>query len=165
MQIEKSDGDLLLAEVKAVFPPEEMPLPAELTISEDGWGECIGLRDDLDAVRGEPITSEIFRLIHQDLRCLSEKGLRWILPDYLRYCISAEGQRSRMETEFLVYYLSPNLRYRDQALLRLRFLSRDQIECLYHFLDWCSDHPHWRDYFPEDLQKAKEFILQLLQRL
>lgn len=67
-----------------------------------------------------------------------------------------------METEFLVYHFSPAGEFREEALQRFAFLREDQIECLLHFLDWCSAHPHWGEYFPEDLQKAKEFLRELL---
>lgn len=162
MQVENSNADALLAEIEAAFPQEEMPLAMELTINDEGWSECNGLRDDLDALRGKPITSAIFRLVHQDLRCLSEKGLRWILPYYLGYCISTEGQQSRMETEFFVYTLSPMVEYRNEALQRFAFLNRSQIQCLCHFLDWCTNHPYWGEYFPDDLKNAREFIQILL---
>jgi hypothetical protein len=164
MQIETSNDDLLLAEIEAAFPREEMPAADELTISEEGWSECNNLRDDLDAIRGRPLTGETFRLVHQDLRCLSKKGLRWILPHYLRYCISAEGQYSRMETQFLIYNLSPKSSYREETLQRFKFLNIKQIECLCHFLDWCANHPHWREYLPADLQDAMGFM-QLLMSL
>lgn len=161
MQIDNSPDPSLLAEIETAFSVEEMPRTEELTIHPEGCGECKDLREDLEAARGEANTDAVIRLIHQDLQCLSDKALRWILPHYLRYCLSDKGQKSRMETEFLVYHLSPAGEFREEALKRLAFLREEQIECLLHFLDWCSAHPHWGEYFPEDLEKAKEFLREI----
>lgn len=164
MQLDNCSEPSLLAEIETAFPVEEMPRTEELTVHPDGCGECKYLREDLEDARGKPITGEVIRLIHQDLACLSVKALRWILPHYLRYCLSDEGQQSQMETEFLVYHFSPAGEYREETLQRFAFLREDQIECLFHFLDWCCAHPHWGEYFPEDLQKAKEFLRELLRK-
>lgn len=162
MQIDSSSRIPLLAEIATVFPPEDMPRAEDLTVHQDGCSACNCLRQDLEEVRGKLIAGAVIQLVHQDLACLSTKALQWILPHYLRYCLSDEGQQSRMETEFLVYNFSPTEKFRGKALQRFAFLGKGQIECLIHFLDWCSAHPHWREYFPEDLQRAQEFLAALL---
>jgi hypothetical protein len=158
VQIENNTSKSLLAEIEAAFPFEEMPSAKDLITHKDGWAQCNDLLADYEEIRKNPITGNTIRYFHQELRCLSEKGLKWIFPYYLRYCISSEGQYSRMETEFLVYNFSPSANYKEETLRRFAFLGKDKIECIRHFIDWCSTHPHWMEYFPEHLQMASEFL-------
>jgi hypothetical protein len=161
MQLENSSLTSFLDEITISFPQEEMPSKEKLCIHRDNCRTCADLRDDLDETRGKEITGDVFRIIHQELSCLSAKGWRWILPYYLRYCLSEEGQESQMETEFLIYQLSPSDEFKDDSIKRFAFLQQNQIECLLHFLDRCSAHPYWNEYFTEDLNKAKYFLCKL----
>jgi hypothetical protein len=161
MQIDDSSKMNLLEEITIVFPSKVMPQTGDLIVNKGRDSECNYLREDLDAARGQPVTGAVIRLVHQELTCLSVKALQWILPYYLRYCLSDDGQESRMETEFLIYSFSPLEEFKEAALQRFTFLQRDQIVCLLHFVDWCSAHPYWGEYFPEDLQRAREFLRSL----
>jgi hypothetical protein len=162
MHVDGSRDNSLLAEIATVFPPDDMPPIEALTVHPDGCDECSYLRRDIEDVRGKPIGGELIRLVHQNLACLSVRTLRWIFPHYLRYCLSPDGEQTRMETEFLVYFLSPKAEFYDDSLKRLAFLGENQIQCILHFLDWCRAHPHWGEYFPDDLRVATEFCGKLL---
>jgi hypothetical protein len=162
MQIDNSPlTTSLLKEIAEVFPQVEKPKSGEITLHGEECVDCTCLRKDMDDLRDVPINVNFIRLIHQGLSCLSPKAWQWVLPYYLRYCLSDEGQYSHMETEFLVYHLSPSEEFEKDSIARLGFLRIEQIACLRHFVVWCSAHPHWKEYFPENLESAKRFLGKL----
>jgi len=148
----------LLKEIESVFPFVDMPDKNELVFHKNDCFECDGLLNDLDDYRNKEITGEAIRLVHQELSSLSAKGWRWILPHYLRFCLTPEAEYNRMETEFIIYSLRPSLEFQKDTLLRLSLLNKDQINCLIHFLMWCENQQHWKDYCLEDISKAKKFL-------
>lgn len=84
--------------------------------------------------------------LHQNLYMCSAKTLRWILPHYLKFCLSDEGIYSGTVTEFLIYSLDPkgDLKNKTETEERLSLLDKKQINCLIHFLQWCSTLDEWR---------------------
>ena len=150
--------DPLLTEIETVFPEVPMPVGLDLSFHKDDCGHCTYLRQDLEEFRGKPITGETIRVLHQEMTSLSAAGWRWALPHYLKYCLSNEGRYTQTETEFLIYNLGLELKFQREALQRFGGLNTAQIQCLVHFLEWCSDDPHWSDYCAEDVERALNFM-------
>jgi len=157
--------DMLSKEIESVFPFVEMPNENELTFHDVGCEECKGLQGDLEQYRGNKITGETIRLIHQELSLLSAKALRWILPYYLRYCLTQEGVYNQMETQFLIYNLDPDLKFQHETLQRFSILNRSQISCLIHFLEWCASQPYWKEFCPDSLTRGMDFLKKIEAQL
>ncbi len=148
----------LLVEILTVFPFREMPAGLELRFHRTGCPQCEYLSNDLEEFRGKTIGEVAIRQLHQEMSCLSAQGWAWILPHYLRFCLSKEADFSRMETEFLLYSLSPAEQFRDDTKIRLSLLNMEQISCLIHFVEWLEMHPHWSEYCMAEIQEAKTFL-------
>ncbi len=95
---------------------------------------------------------------YRQMSQLSAKAWRWILPHYLKFCLTPEAEYNRMETEFLIYSLGPTLEFQKETLERLSNLNKAQIDCLIHFLEWCLSQQHWKEYCPEDIERAINFL-------
>ncbi len=147
----------MLKEIESAFSLLEMPLPTEVLFSNKNLEHAL-LIGDIEEFRNKPITGEFIRLIHREMSHLSPKFWRWILPHYLKYCLTAEAKYNRMETEFLIYSLAPALEFETDTTRRLSLLSRSQIMCLIHFLEWCLIDRYWQDFCPEELRKAIDFL-------
>ncbi len=91
------------------------------------------------------------------MSCLSAAGWRWALPSYLKRCIT-QDLHDPIETEFLIYNLSPGEEHKAESEQRLSKLSLEQLDCLVHFTEWCNEHPHWSEYCPEEIPMAFEFL-------
>jgi hypothetical protein len=158
------DINKLTKEIEATFPLVEMPSRIELSIHKENCPECDDLVDDIDQYRDKEITGDAIRLIHQELSLLSAKAWQWILPHYLRFCLTSEAEYNRMETEFLIYNLSPSDRYHEDTLQRLSLLNKDQLNCLIHFLEWCEEQQYWKSCCADDIWRAKSFLSKATQR-
>jgi hypothetical protein len=152
------ETNTLINEIESVFPEVEMPEGLALSFHKDDCFECEYLRNDLEEYRGKEISGEVIRLLHQELSCLSADGWRWILRHYLKFCLTPEAEYNQMETEFLIYNLGPDEKFEEETLQRLSGLNQAQLNCIVHFLEWCAEHPFWKDYFPENIAKALSFI-------
>jgi hypothetical protein len=152
------DTSALLKEIESVFPFVDMPEKNEFLFHKNGCFESDGLQNDLEDYRNKEITGDTIRLVHQELSSLSAKVWRWILPHYLRFCLTPEAEYNHMETEFLIYSLSPSSKFKKDTFLRISLLDKDQINCLIHFLMWCENQQHWKGYCLEDISKAKKFL-------
>lgn len=150
--------DFLLKEIEQAFPFIEMPSNDELLFHSDNCKECKYLRNDIEKYRDKKITGKFIRLVHQELALLSAKAWEWLLPYYLRFCLTPEAEQNQMEIEYLVYNLSPKEEYKKDTILRLSFLSDIQILCLIHFLEWLFDDEYWGDFFKEDISAALTFL-------
>lgn len=146
--------------IESVFPFVEMPSAAELISL--GRPDSEYLTQELERYRGKQIVGDTIRLIHQELSYLSAKGWRWILPHYLRFCLTPEAEYNRMETEFLIYNLGPDLKFQGDTTQRLALLASRQISCLIDFLRWCQNQEYWREYCPDQLSRAIGFLRTLL---
>lgn len=153
-----NETEALLNEVKLAFPLVEMPNGLDLPFHKDGCFECDSLRDDLEYYRGREITGEAIRLVHQEMSHLSAKAWQWILPHYLRFCLTPEAEYNHMETEFLIYNLRPDLKFQKDTIQRLSFLNKKQIYCLMLFLEWCLSQQYWKEYCPSDINRALDFL-------
>jgi hypothetical protein len=107
---------------------------------------------------GKEIPKEGLRWLHNELSCLSSKGMQWVLPSLLRYCVQVNDTYDGLETEFLIYHFSPELKYQKDAIRQLSELTKNQISCLADFIEWCKCHEHWSSYCDEELQRAAVFL-------
>ena len=155
---EMNDTARLLAEIEAAFPPADMPAEAALVYHSSGCSQCDELRREIEEYRGKPVTPSLFRQLYQELRCLSPESTRWILPYFLKYCLTPEATYDGKEITFLVYSLAPSAEYREQEVYRLSLLDKSQIVTFIHFLEWCSQHDFWKQFFPEDIENALFFV-------
>jgi hypothetical protein len=161
MSVTSADVRKLSDEISVAFPPIDMPARSELILHDQGCAECIEFVRDLDEFRGKEISANVIRLIHQELSHLSPAGWRWMLPHYLRFCLSDQGREERMETEFLIYNLGPALKFQADTAKRLSLLTSAQIRCLVDFLQWCLTQSYWREFFGKEIDQAVNFLRTL----
>ena len=150
-------GDLLF-EINSLLPSVAMPCNSDLTFHKGNCLECEYLRKDLEEFRDSFNVEDVIRCLCNEISLLSAKTWRWILPHYLRFCLTPEAEYSRTETEFLVYSLAPEPEFLEDAIVRLSSLSQPQLHVLIHFLQWCLMSTYWEDYFEKDILLAIEFL-------
>ncbi len=148
----------LLREVEEIFPFVDKPLGLELSFHKDDCYSCTALREELEPYNGKEIPPNALRLIHQEMSCLSAKGWSWVLPSYLRYCLTKGARNNEMEIEFLIYNFGPDDEYVCHVLERLSDLSEGQIRYLEKFFSWLEGQIQWSKYHREDIEKAIEFL-------
>ncbi len=153
-----NDKALLLKEIEEVFPFVEKPNGLSLSYHKAECAECEGVRRDLEAYSEPELPNEALRYLHNEMGCLSAKAWRWVFPSYLRYCVDVDDTYDGVETEYLIYNFSPELRHQTETYKQLSEFNQAQIDCLIHFLEWCSVHPHWSEYCKEDIENAIGFI-------
>jgi hypothetical protein len=158
------DTEALREEIELTFPFVEMPPGNELVFHKGGCPQCADLCKDLEERRGEEITSDFVRMLHQELYNLSAQSMRWILPHYLLFCLTPEAQYNQMETEYLIYNLGPVLKNQKETSQRLSLLNKNQINTLIHFLEWCLLQENWKDLFSEYIAKAINFLRSITPR-
>ena len=148
-------------EIERLFPFVPKPEGSSLPFHKDECFECEHVRMYLAEYEGSELPPKAIRWIYQEMSCLSADGWRWVLPSYLRYCLTQEASSSDIETEFLIYNLGPSERFKDETLNRLSMFNSDQIKCLIGFLLWCKNQEHWAIYCPEDIDRAIDFLGQI----
>lgn len=150
--------EALLAEIKIAFPPVAMPRNADLRFHRVGCYHCDYLAQELEERREKPFDGPVVRLLHQEMSCLSAEGWAWALPYYLPFCLTPEAEYNQMETEFLIYNLAPKKEFEADTRAHLSALSRQQVECLVHFIQWLKTHPKWSTYCPNEIDEALVFL-------
>ena len=155
------DSENLIKEIELVFPFVERPKGIQVSFHKVDCYQCLYLRQEMERYPGTELPKEALRYLHNELSCLSAKGWAWVLPSYLRYCVTADETYDGMETEFLIYNLSPDLKFQKETMQRLSLLNREQITCLIHFIEWCEEHEHWSNYCPKEIIRAKHFLLSI----
>ena len=150
--------DELLNEIEEVFPLVEKPKGIDLSFHKDDCFQCEALRKDLEKYEGNSLPEEGLRWIYDDMSCLSSKAWLWVMPFYLKYCLANESTYGSTETEFLIYNLGPEEKYKDETKQRLGLFKPKQIQCLIHFLEWCSANEHWSEYCPDEIDRAIKFL-------
>ena len=154
----RMNTEALLIEVERVFPHVEKPKGLALSFHKDECAQCQYLRQDLEPY-GEPeLPPQALRAIYNEMSSLSAEGWRWALPSYLKHCLAVTNTYDDSETEFLIYNLGPALQFQAETLQRLAALNRKQIDCLIHFLEWCSEHEHWGEYCSGNIEQALSFM-------
>lgn len=151
------EADSLLKEIDEVFPFMEMPASVELTFHQDDCYLCAEMRRYLNASRNMKIDDELIRRVHQELHHLSPVAFRWILPHYLKFCLSSGGKYSQDEIHFFVYGLSTKPEYQDNLKRRLSALNTAQINCLITFLKWCEGNENLVEIV-ENIDRAIKFL-------
>lgn len=149
--------DTIAQQIDRVFPLVEMPLKTELLFDQDSLEHC-PLVDDIEAFRGKKIAGEFIRLIHREMPYLSAEAWCWILPHYLRFCLTPEAEYNRMETEFLIYSLGPDLQLQAETVKQLSKFNAAQINCVLNFFEWCLASPYWQEFCPKELDQAMNFL-------
>ena len=147
----------LLIEIDKTFPFVKKPQGLELSFHKDDCPHCYYLRNDMEKY-SEQIPKEGLSWLHNELSCLSSKGLLWVLPSLLRYCVQTNDTYDGLETEFLIYHLSPDLKYQKDTIKQLSLFSNEQIGCLKMFIGWCKNHEHWSEYCSEEISRAIMFL-------
>jgi hypothetical protein len=153
----------LAEEVDLLFPLVDMPRADELMHHREGCPVCKDLAGDLEALRGRAIDGDAIRQLHQEMSHLSAKAWQWVLPYYLRYCLTPEAEYNSFETEFLVYGLSPLKEFEADTANRLALISSDQINVLRSFLMYLMTIEYWKSYCPTELQRGILFLEEILR--
>ena len=154
-------SETILDIVERSFTFVEKPKGRSISFHKNDCWQCDSLREDLLQYKGRELPVEAIRCLHQEMSCLSASGWRWVLPSFLRYCITKEAEESGMETEFLIYNLSPAPEYQDEARIRLSALNKEQINCLLSLMLWCKENEYWSTYYPNEIHNAIGFIQSL----
>lgn len=152
----------LLEEIDRAFPKIRKPEGTRVSVHETGCEWCRYLREDLESYTDGDLPDHIIRYLHGELSCLSNAGLQWVLRAYLRRCVTQDAYFDPIETEYLIYTLSPAEEFREETRGRFAGFSEAQLLCLSHFLDWCREHPHWSAYCPEEIATGTEFVASLI---
>lgn len=147
----------LLNDIERWFPFIKKPQGLELSFHKDDCQHCCYLRKEMEQY-GEIIPKEGLRWLHNELSCISSKGMLWVLPSLLRHCVQSNDTYDGLETEFLIYHLSPDLKYQKDASKQLSSLSKAQLSCLENFIGWCKNHEHWSNYCSEEIERAAKFL-------
>lgn len=150
----------LSEEIARTFPIVEMPKAEKILVPGRG-DEYIA--EELERFRNKELDGVAIRLVHQEMSSLTAEAWCWILPHYLRFCLTPEAEYNRMETEFLIYNLGPEPQFQANAAARLSLLTSQQISTLVNFLNWCLCVDYWRENFSTYLQRGVEFLSAVLR--
>ena len=148
-------------EIERCFTFIEKPEEMKLYFHMGDCAHCSYLREDLKEFGDNELPPDPIRRIHQEMSCLSGEEFRWVLPSYLRYCLTDEAQYNQFETEFLLYHLNPAKKYEADTLERLSKLNQNQIRCLINFLKWCQEQKYWAEYCPDEIERAIHFLSKI----
>jgi len=151
------NSEVLIQEIEKAFPYIKKPQGLELSFHKDECPHCYYLRKEMEQY-DEAIPKEGLRWLHNELSCLSAKGMQWVLPSLLKYCVSTNGVSDGSETEFLIYHLSPKLEYQKDTIQQLSKLSKIQLDCLESFIKWCKNDEHWSRYCGNEIEHASNFL-------
>jgi len=158
-----SNADNLMREINQEFPVIEMPKSDEIPHHRAGCVTCEHLAADLAVFRDKTIDAKLIRELHQEMSHLSAKAWRWMLPFYLRYCLTSEAEYSRFETEFLIYSLAPTEEFEADTSGRLSLISVDQLQVLLKFLSYLLSIEYWKSYCPTELYRGIAFLMKTLE--
>lgn len=156
------DVKQLREEIELVFPFAEMPPESQILAHGGECSECSNLLEDVANLRGTVIDGNAIRLLHQEMPHLSAAGWRWILPHYLRYCLTSEARYNRFETEFLIYNLGPDLKFQLDTEKKLLLLNLSQLACLEHFVEWCLEDEYWKASYSDSVNRSINFLRALM---
>lgn len=138
------DNRSLLEEIDSVFPRAAMP--AKVTRQAPRFIESSEIDEEIEEFRGFPFTAATIRAIYRYLPVLSVEAMHWLLPHYLRFCLSDEGRRySRKEAASLLYFFAPGPEFVEDTMMIISSFTNEQRLCLIHYLDWCVNDNYWGD--------------------
>jgi hypothetical protein len=132
----------MLQEIQSAFPA--MPMPPLDEMLEFAGEKTMGAMfiRDLDQCRFTDIDDDLIRLSRLELYYLSPTAIKWFLPHYLSYCITAETRLTDELVEFLTYYFNPPSESLEDRLERISALSKENLECVRKFFEWQIDSKH-----------------------
>ena len=154
--------EYLAQELEKVFPFIEKPKGIDLSFHKDDCFHCRYLRNDLKDFKGNQLSKDGIRELYNDMSCLSASGWAWVFPSYLRLCLNQEASYFANETEFLIYNLGPEKKYKEETMQRLSCFSSQQLKCILHFIGWWQNNEHWAQFCDRELEQANEFISELI---
>ncbi len=159
------ETEWLLREIDLVFPVLPMPVSEELTTHQVDCEDCDDVRKYLNAYRYKAIRDDILIThLRMWLSTLSPVTYRWILPYYLKFCLNLEWWCVQDAVYFFVFNLGPNPEFERETYSRLQILSIEQVNCLIHFLQWCTGIED-SVYIEEDIDKAFNFLQKLIAKI
>lgn len=158
-----NDPGTLAGEIDRLLPLVNMPPADALVHHREGCPVCKDLAGDLEELRGRAIDGDAIRQLHQEMSHLSAEAWRWVLPYYLRYCLTPEAEYNSFETEFLIYSLSPLKEFEADTANRLALLSLDQVNLLRSFLIYLLTVEYWKSYCPLELHRGILFLEEILR--
>lgn len=157
--------DTLLKEIDEVFQVVPMPSRINLTVHLKGCFDCEEVLDYLDYYRNRSLDGAFFMYMRRNLTSLSPIGFLWLIPYYLKYCLSFDWNFTEEPICFLIYTLNPPPEYEHDAFVRLSALNYRQIICLIHFLEWCNENENYASYSTEDdTENVFIFLKRILQK-
>jgi len=151
----------LLCEINSAFPLIAMPDKFALGFHPKDCHQCAFLAEDLEEYRGKAIDDAAIRQIHQQLTCLSAQAWLWILPHYLRFCLTQPDGYNHAEIEYLLYGLGPDVYFAADTRRRLSLLNSQQVDCLIRFVARLQVDDFWSDYCPAEIARALGFLRTL----
>ncbi len=155
------DYTILIKEIESVFPFIKKPAGLEVSFHKVDCYDCLCLQREMEKYPNQELPKNALRWLHNEWSCLSAKGWAWVLPSFLRYCVISNETSDGSETEFLIYSLAPELKYEKDTINRLTELNKEQISCLIHFIEWFEAQEEWANYCPEEMLRAKRFLLNV----
>jgi hypothetical protein len=132
----------MLQEIQSAFP--NMPMPPLDEMLEFAGEKTMGAMfiRELDRCRFTSIEDDIIRLSRLEFYYLSPNVIRWFLPHYLTYCITAETRLTEELVEFLTYYFNPSPESLEDRMERISALSKENLECIQKFFEWQISSRH-----------------------
>jgi hypothetical protein len=130
---------LIIEEIDKAFPPVDMPVRQKLYCSDGQLRDPDQLEEDLDCFRRKLVNRELFYWVHDELILLSPETWRWLIPNYVKFCLTREGYYNEFPEQpanALIWVLGCESAESTQLELRLAFFNKGQLGCLLKFVDW-----------------------------
>ncbi|WP_373994454.1 DUF6714 family protein [Duganella sp. Root1480D1] len=140
-----------------------MPSNELLTLHSDKCSECEYVRENIERFRSSCFGEAGAQVVYLELSHLTAQAWNWMLPHYLRFCISDEAKNESTLTAFFLYQFYPVQKLSQLISHKLFSLNMDQFLCLAHFLTWALNDPIRRDEDGEDIKDSITFLKELIQ--
>jgi hypothetical protein len=153
----------LAFEIERAFPLVEMPPPEAIRYHPTGCWQCDELAAYLEDHRNNRAGGfTLIDTVWQEMSCLSAQATRWILPHYLRYCLTPEAQEEEMKLENFVFQFSLGKNAEKETPGQFSLLTGEQIRVLIDFLNCLrTSDDWWVETFTEDLDAGIAFLQEL----
>lgn len=139
------NADGIFQEIEREFPYVKCPQGLKLSFHEDECPHCYFLQHEMEQY-GDRIPRRGLRWLNDELSCLSSKGMLWVLSSLLRHCVASNDTYDGVETEFLIYHLSRDVKYQRDLIKQLSALSNTRTNCLAIFIECCCVQERWPVY-------------------
>ena len=152
MQIVSISYDEIYKEINDYFPYVLMPPTDKLVIHNDDCYQCQYLKKDLiELYSNKTILDEpLIRSLHMELLLLTPESWFWIMPSYLRYCLSREPyidmNYGDSVTEFLTYqFEQTDFQSKTDIMRNISLFNVNQLNTLKRFFIYLSSSSYWED--------------------